>query len=121
MKKTNYFREKENLVNLMSTAFYGSSWFYVAVSKELGRHYKGYETREDKWAAILLDGGYIWVCDIEDEEEPCMLTLEMIEKAWQSDDTEVIRAKLHILDNDDDYYDADVIIQTALFGKVVFG
>ena len=88
---------------------------------EYCENYRDYETREDWWADVLLNGGYILVCDKEEEEKPRKLTIEKLEKAWQSDDVEAVRAKANILNEEDDYYDADAIIQIAVFGEVVFG
>lgn len=117
-----YLDKQENLEDLLATASCGSPWFEYGALKKFSKQYppEQFTCREERWAKILLDGGYIMVCDVEDEKD-YKLTLEMLKKAWQSDDPQVARAKADILDDDYDIYDADAIIQCALFGEVLYG
>lgn len=118
-----YLSNRENIVDILSTAFYGSFWASASTPKEFRDKYKdGFEDRESRWAQILLDGGYINVEDVE-EEETYKLTLEMLKKAWtnEEDNEGIARVKADILNESYDLYDADAIIQTAIFGEVVYG
>lgn len=62
----------EDLVNLFSTATYGSSYFEVVKKK---KDYYGTELedendcREDTWSKILLSGKAVYVLDYYSEEE----------------------------------------------------
>lgn len=116
-----YLESRENLVNLLSTAFYGSYWFCARTPKEFREKYRdGFDNREDRWAQILLDGGYIYVIDSE-EDGAHKITLDMLRKSWNSEDKQIVRAKANILDEQDDFYDDDAIVQYAIFGEVVYG
>jgi len=63
---------REDLVNLFSTATYGSSYFEVVKKK---KDYYGTELedendcREDTWSKILLSGKAVYVLDYYSEEE----------------------------------------------------
>lgn len=115
-----YLKSRKNLSDLLSTAFSGSSWFAVCTPKKYRNKYSDFEYCEDKWAQILIDGGYINVID-DEGEVTYKLTLEMLYNAWISDDPQVARAKANVLEENADLYDADAIVQYALFGKVMFG
>ncbi len=117
-----YLDKQKNVEDLLSVASYGSPWFEYGALKKFSEKYppEQFEYREERWAKILLDGGYIMVYDVEDEKDH-KLTLKMLKKAWRSDESQVVRAKANILDDDYDLYDADAIVQCAIFGEVLYG
>lgn len=117
---------KTFLSDLFSTAFYGSSWFCVSYSdvndKALIKDVKSKNNcREDIWADLLLRGGKIAVSDIEDDEETHVLTLDDIKNGFV-----IVMAKYPgmfnaIVEETGDLYDADAVIQCAIFGEIVYG
>ena len=119
-----YIDNREHLEDILSTASCGSSWFSYETPDEFAEM-EGYQPSkfkyvEQKWAQILLDGKYIIVRDDEDEKE-YRLTLEKLKEAWQNEDPQVVRSKANIIEEDYDFYDADAIIQCAIFGEVLYG
>lgn len=117
---------KTFLSDLFSTAFYGSSWFCVSYSEvndeALIKDVKSKnDCREDIWADLLLRGGKIAVSDIEDGEKTHVLTLDDIKNGFV-----IVMAKYPsmfeaIVEETEDLYDADAVIQCAIFGEVVYG
>lgn len=115
-----YLDSRENLSNLLCVAFSGSPWFAVSTPKKYRERYSDITYIEDRWAQILLDGGTINVID-DEGEETYKLTLEMLKKAWYADDNQVARGRANIIEGQEDFYDADAIVQYAIFGEVAFG
>lgn len=116
-----YLDNQKNLEDLLSTAFYGSSWFAAGTPLEYREKYPLGEYREERWAKILLDGGHIAVWD-DEEKKDLKLTLDMLKKAWADENDKcVAHAKGSILCENADFYDADAIVQKAIFGEVVYG
>lgn len=137
----------EDLVNLLSTATYGSSW--LGIKRPVGS-YRGTELEseddclEDTWAKILLNGGKLYFCDYyaEDDEEfygnkphewrqgrfmRYEVTLEDIKngicKAIDLNGHPSLCAR-RLIDNDNldfDMTDADCIVQIIMFDEVVYG
>lgn len=67
-KTTIHEMSQEDLVNLLSTATYGSSWLSCTVSKATRDAVKADgDTREDIWAKALLRGYPIYVTDHQAE------------------------------------------------------
>lgn len=137
----------DDLVNLFSTATYGSDYLYILIPKG---NYKGTELEdendccEDKWAKVLLAGKEVWVYDYNAEDEDDFygnlphkwdddsmrytLTLEDIkqglQRALSSDDREHPHDEvLHLINEDDcfDYCEADFVMQYIVFGKSIYG
>ena len=136
----------DDLVDLFSTATYGSSWFGIRRPKG---SYRGTELedendcREDTWAKVLLNGGKVYFCDFyaEDEEDfygtknhawrgDCMryeINLDDIkyglEKAFDSGG-HIARRATRLMDRDNldfDIEDAESLIQIIMFGEEVYG
>ena len=137
----------DDLVNLFSTATYGSYYLDCGVPKGF---YKGTELedendcREDKWAKVLLAGKHIYVYDYyaEDADEfygnlphhwsanrECMiyeLTLDDIKKAVEKLSCAGTHEKKWVQDwinegNDFDLIEADALMQCIVFGKYIYG
>lgn len=138
----------DDLVNLFSTAIYGSYNFMVR--KRKGDYYgtpleDANDCREDAWAKILLAGGHVYVYDInaEDDDEfygtlphlycesresmRYILTLEDIRKALEKafsrrDYVYDVACKFLRADDEDfDADDADTLMQYIVFGEVIYG
>lgn len=115
--------KEDNLVDLLSTAFYGSSWFSGTIPEKCRHLVKPTsECREDKWADVLKNGGCIIVYDWEEEKE-YELTLDAIVKGMEKLSGEHLNvcARVMTFDGDADFYDADAVIQYAIFGEWVYG
>ena len=57
--------DKEDLIDFLSVATYGSNWLEVHILKS-ERHLdtqKDFDSREEHWAHRLLNGGHIVCCD----------------------------------------------------------
>ena len=137
----------DDLVNLLSTATYGSEYLTCKVPKG---SYRGTELEdendcaEDMLAKVLLSGKPIFVYDYYSEEEAYgtlphewredkgamryTLTLEDIkkglERAMSSDKREVPHdeaVKLMTDSDDFDFCDADFLMQYIVFGSAIYG
>ena len=136
---------QEDLVNLFSTATYGSEYLDCAFRKS---DYYGTDLedendcREDKWAKLLLAGKSIFVYDYYSEEESYgnlpqkwipekeamryELTLEDIKKAVQSAVNNSEYTCTYAMDwiNDScnfDLIEAESLLQHIVFGEVIYG
>lgn len=114
----------ENLVDLLSTAFYGSSWFTASVDKEKYGNLiqPTSECREEVWTDVLMGGGTLIVEDFEEDSE-YEISLDDICKAIAKlhDEHLNVYARIMSFDGEADYYDADAVIQYAVFGEWVYG
>lgn len=123
---------KELLVNLFSTATYGSDWLNIVTLKsekhldnKYTPEYLEYRCREDKWADRLLDGGTI-VCedyyDEDDDENPTRynLKLDHILKGLKKSQEIIPRDWADFVNDEDDYYTCNNIMQVIIFGEVVY-
>lgn len=137
----------DDLVNLFSTATYGSEYFFCRIPKG---NYQGTELEdpedclEDKWAKVLLAGKAIYVFDgySEDDSEfygnlphewsnyhDCMrytLTLadivKAMEKALSENDYMVGYINNMACDNGRfDQIQAEALLQYIVFGEEVYG
>lgn len=120
-----YKLNKENLVEIFSTATYGSDWLEIKRSKTLNHLVKDESvTREEKWADILLGGGKLaaFVYDYDDEN-PLRITfsLEEMEKGFKKFVEECPQDYADLVNGDSDYYTASNLMQCVLLGEVVFG
>ena len=137
---------QEDLVDLLSTATYGSEYFACRIPNG---NYKGTELeddndcREDKWAKVLLAGETLYVYDYYSEEmaygnlphkwiedEQAMrytITLEDIKKGAQqvldSNNNYDRKCMLYWIngDGDMDLYEAENLLQLFVFGEVIYG
>ena len=114
----------ENLVDLLSTAFYGSDWFTASVDKEkYGNLIKPTsECREDKWADVLMGGGTLIVEDYEEDKKYEISLKDICKGIAKLHDTRLnVYARVMAFDGSADFYDADAVIQFAVFGEWVYG
>lgn len=138
---------KDDLVNLFSTATYGSDWLGLKIRKT---DYYGTPLEdnndcvEDKWAKVLLNGKSVFVYDyyagddddfygelfhVYCESRGAMrytLTLDDIKKGLEKalEAGEWDARCVHHLINDDgsfDLYEAEELMQMIVFGEAVYG
>jgi hypothetical protein len=137
---------KDDLVNLFSTAMYGSSYFDVVKKK---KDYYGTELedendcREDTWAKVLLSGKPVYVLDYYSEEEAYgklphewdkkhgamkyTVTLDDIKKGLQkaldNGDWDA-KCAFDLIDDDScdlDLTEAENLLQIITFGEAIYG
>lgn len=73
---------------------------------------------EDVLMQLLRDGKTIKFIDLEADNEEHPITLQLIHDNMPK---LPIRNALNIINEQDDAEDADVVIQTVIFGEVIFG
>lgn len=121
---------QEFLSGLLSTASYGSNWFGYSVHVDTDDSlYKAakdkYECREDIWAYVLLNGGYLNIFDLEtdedDEDGQYKIGLDDIIKGFEIVMFNYPQMYADIMTENEDFYDADAVIQCAVFGELTFG
>ena len=128
--------EHDELVDLLSTALYDSSWFgadydrdtYNKLEKTNG------ECFEDKLADMLLSGHQITITDYEADGESysskcTKITVDgdAVYKVGLEDFLKVASTKTgfqllsEVLDGTGDYYTADAFLQRVVFGEEIYG
>lgn len=125
---------RENLVDLFTTATYGSPWLAIKTLKN-ERHldeqhsaeYLEQRCIEDKWADRLLAGGSIVCYDYYNEDEDgkpvrYVLTLDDIKKGLtKAAMGEAVRDWADFVEEQDDYYTCNNLMQVCIFGEVIYG
>lgn len=129
--------DHEMLVDLLCTATYGSDWLEIITLKserfmedDVEQSVRDGWCREDKWAYRLLKGGKI-VCydwydndDLEFEENrPARyeLTLDDIKRGLEkARDGEAVRDWADFVNEEDDYYTCNNLMQVCIFGEVIY-
>lgn len=125
----------DELVNLLSTALYGSTWFEADYDSNIYKSLtekKGY-CFEDKLADMLLAGHKITIFDHEAEGESyskkCVgfdgesAVYEVNLKDFLKTASTKAGYKLveEVLEGDGDYYTGDAFLQRVVFGEEVYG
>lgn len=116
-------QDPERLSDILSTATYDSPWFGVSVhphTPEVLYKNTEFECREDKWARVLLGGGWLEVEDVE-EENSYKVGMKEFEKGFRKFMEECPHNYANIMEENEDFYDADALLQTIVFGEVVYG
>lgn len=119
----NYKLNKENLVEIFSIATCGSDWLEIKRPKALDYLVNDKSvTREEKWADILLGGGYIVAYEYEDEEEPIRhkITLDMMKKSLEVFKNKCPYDYANFITENEDYCTCNNLVQCVLFGEVVY-
>ena len=135
----------DDLVDLFSTATYGSNYLSLAFINEDDYYGTKLEDSndcwEDKFAKVLLDGGCIEVLDYyaEDEDDfngdkphrwdgQCMAYTiglpdiqEGLQKALDSDTAWDNSCARDLIDGDLDLYEAENLMQIIVFGETIYG
>lgn len=129
--------EHDELVDLLSTALYGSTWFDASYNKEVYESLTKTtgECFEDKLADMLLNGHKITITDLEAEGESYSENFVRFEGKFQNAVYEVelkdfleiastkkgFRLLEDVLSGEGDYYTADAFLQRVVFGEEVYG
>ena len=129
--------EHEELVDLLSTALYGSSWFEADYDSKIYEtlKVKNGECFEDKLADMLLAGHKITIIDHEADGESYSNNFVRFEGEYESAVYEVglkdflntastkrgYQLVEEVLSGDGDYWTADAYLQMVVFGEEVYG
>lgn len=129
--------EHEELVNILSTALFGSSWFDAGYDRSVYESLaeKNGDCFEDILADMLLAGHKITITDYEAEGESYSNKCVGINENDESADYEIdiedflkvasteegYRLIQEVLSGDGDYYTADAFLQRVVFGEEVYG
>ena len=129
--------EHEELVDLLSTALCGSSWFEADYDSKIYEtlKVKNGECFEDKLADMLLAGHKITIIDHEADGESYSNNFVRFEGEYESAVYEVglkdflktastkrgYQLVDEVLSGDGDYWTADAYLQMVVFGEEVYG
>lgn len=123
--------DHEMLVDLLCTATYGSNWLEIKTLKserfmdeEVEKSVRDEWCREDRWANRLLKGGHIVCLNYEDDDVParCELTLDDIKRGLEkARDGEAVRYWADFVNENDDYFTCNNLMQVCMFGEVIYG
>ena len=126
----------DELVDLLSTALYDSSWFGANYNRDIYEKLKNTtgECFEDKLADMLLSGHQITIIDYEADGESysskcTKITADgdAVYKVGLEDFLKVASTKTgfkllsEVLDGTGDYYTADAFLQRVVFGEEIYG
>lgn len=127
----------DDLVNLLSTALYGSSWFYAEYDRTIYdtlKKTKG-DCFEDKLADMLLAGHKITIVDmdaegvkysdkcvrIDDEDESAVYEVKLEDFLQIASTKDGYNLVTEVLSGDGDFWTADAFLQRVVFGEEVYG
>ena len=129
--------EHEELVDLLSTALCGSSWFEADYDSKIYEtlKVKNGECFEDKLADMLLAGHKITIIDHEADGESYSNNFVRFEGEYESAVYEVglkdflktastkrgYQLVDEVLSGDGDYWTADAYLQMVVFGEEIYG
>ena len=121
-KITEMLHDPEWLEDMLSTASYGSYWFGYSIHPDTPEEmYNGnWEYREQKWAHVLLNGGWLEIEDVE-EEKSYKVGMAEIETGFRKLMVEEPQCYANIMEENYDQIDAENFIQVVLFGEVIYG
>ena len=127
---------KETLVDLFSTATYGSNWLEITTLKSernldsnFTEEYLQNKCCEERWADRLLNGGHIvckdWYASEDDDEgEPTMYKIDLDALKTRlklARDKEAVRDWSDFILEKDDYYTCNNLMQVVMFGEIIYG
>ncbi len=127
---------KETLVDLFSTATYGSDWLDITSLKAekhldngFSEEYLENRCREEKWADRLLNGGHIvcydyYAAEDDDEDHPIRYQIDLNtlkERLKLARDKEAVSDWSDFVLEKDDYFTCNNIMQVVMFNEVIYG
>ena len=115
----------EFISGVLSDSLYDSPWFRCQVSSSTPQSLvdearSKHDCREDIWEHILLGGGAITITDIE-EDESYEIDLKKFERGFKRFMFDQPRHYGDLMTERGDFYTADALLQTIVFGEVVYG
>ena len=129
--------EHDELVDLLSTALYGSTWFDASYDKKVYESLtkKTGECFEDKLADMLLNGHKIAIIDLEADGESYSKNFVRFEGRYQNAVYEVklddflkvastkkgFKLLEEVLSGEGDFYTAEAFLQRVVFGEEIYG
>ena len=131
MLTQSHFLTHEGLSDLLSVATYGNYWPILKIKRSeyhLAEEDK-HDCLEDKWAAILINGGTLVVYDdyemgeLDENELPTKYALDLkgvrrglrlMKKNYPDDYADLVTGQ-------DDLNTGDIWLQLAVFGEVIYG
>lgn len=132
MLTQSHFLTHGGLSDLLSVATFGNYWPTIKIKRSehhLAEEDK-YDCIEDKWAAVLINGGTLVVYDeyemdseLSDGEEPTKhyLTLKDVRKGLRLMKKEYPYHYADLVEENDDAITGDVWLQLAVFGELIYG
>lgn len=127
----------DELVNLLSTALYGSSWFYAEYDRTIYNTLKktNGDCFEDKLADMLLAGHKITIVDmdaegemysnkcvrIDEEDESAVYEVKLEDILQTASTKDGYQLVMDVLSGDGDYWTADAFLQRVVFGEEIYG
>ena len=127
-----HFLSHEGLSNLLSVATFGNYWPHIKIKRSeyhLAEEDKN-ECIEDKWAAVLINGGTLVVYDeyendneLNDGEAPVKYysTIKDVRKGLRLMKKLYPRHYADLMEENDDAITGDVWLQLTIFGEIVYG
>ena len=127
---------KETLVDLFSTATYGSNWLDITVLRSedhldniFSKQYLDDRCLEDVWADRLLNGGHIvcldwYAAEDNDDNSPDEFKIDLNslkEKLKLARDKEAVRDWCDFVLEKDDYFTCNNLMQVVMFDEVIYG
>lgn len=110
---------------VLSDALYNSPWFCCKVSSStpqsvIDEARAKCQCREDVWEHVILNGGAITIIDPE-EDKSYEVNLKAFEKGFKLFMLNEPRHYGDLMSESGDFYTADALLQTIVFGEVVYG
>ena len=116
---------KEFLVNCLADASFTPFWakfgVHIDTPNDVYENAKLVnESREDIWAEVLLNGGFLLIEDVEEEKEH-KVSLKDVEKGLKTLIFNYPRNYANIMTEEGDFSDYDALLQCVVFGDVIYG
>ena len=127
---------KETLVDLFSTATYGSNWLVIVtplsekhLDSGFSEEYLENRSCEERCADRLLNGGHIvckdwYAAEDDDEGKPARYQIDLNtlkEGLKLARDKEAVRDWSDFILEKDDYYTCNNLMQVVMFKEIIYG
>lgn len=116
---------REFISDLLSGALYDSPWFRCGTHEDTPTEVyqlakDASDCAEDIWAYVVVNGGALLIEDVEDEKEYKIDYKKIIKgfKRFMIDDP---RHYAEIMCKECDFWSYDSLLQTIVFGEVIYG
>lgn len=117
--------DKDFLVGFLADVAYNSYWARFGTHQdtptEVRKNAKANNVcREEIWADVLLNGGFLRVEDREDGKE-YKVSLKDVEKGFKRLMFMYPRIYANIMTKESDFYDVDALLQCIVFKDIIYG